>query len=358
MLERITTWAVERRLIVVALAAAVLAAGAVIVPALPVDAVPDVTNTQVVVLTDAPGLSAEEVERFVTFPVEMGLNGLPRLAELRSVTRGGLSAVTVVFEDGMDIWFARQLVGERLREIESDLPEGLGRPQLAPVSTGLGEISQFVLRSDRHTPMELRSILQWDVATRLRSVPGVIEVNALGGAAREYHLVLDPRRLAAHDLTLPTVIDALAANDATVGGGWIERDAEQLVIRGEGRLRSVEDIGAVVVSTDAEGTPILVRQLGEVRIGAALPHGVVTRDGDGEAVTGIVMMLIGQNSREVVQGVHAAMERIRNDLPEGVVVDVVYDRASFIERTLRTVGWNLLEGALLVGIVILVFLGS
>jgi len=358
MLERITTWAVERRLIVVALAAAVLAAGAVIVPALPVDAVPDVTNTQVVVLTDAPGLSAEEVERFVTFPVEMGLNGLPRLAELRSVTRGGLSAVTVVFEDGMDIWFARQLVGERLREIESDLPEGLGRPQLAPVSTGLGEIYQFVLRSDRHTPMELRSILQWDVATRLRSVPGVIEVNALGGAAREYHLVLDPRRLAAHDLTLPTVIDALAANDATVGGGWIERDAEQLVIRGEGRLRSVEDIGAVVVSTDAEGTPILVRQLGEVRIGAALPHGVVTRDGDGEAVTGIVMMLIGQNSREVVQGVHAAMERIRNDLPEGVVVDVVYDRASFIERTLRTVGWNLLEGALLVGIVILVFLGS
>jgi cobalt-zinc-cadmium resistance protein CzcA len=358
MLTRIVDLAVEKRTLVMVMAFGTLAAGVAVVPSLPIDAVPDVTTTQVVVLTEASGLSAEEMERFVTFPVEMGLNGLPGLSELRSTTRAGLSSVTVVFDDDTDVWFARQLVNERLREIEADIPSQFGRPQLAPVSTGLGEIFQFVLRSDRHTPMELRGMLQWELAPRLRSVPGVIEVNPMGGAAKEYQVVLDPRRLAAHRLTLGQVLDALEANNASVGGGWIERGAEQLVIRGEGQLRTVDDIGSVVIAASEDGTPILVRHLGEVRIGAALPYGVVTRDGEGEAVTGIVMMLIGQNSRTVVQGVHAEIERIREDLPEGVEVAVVYDRASFINRTLRTVGTNLLEGALLVGIVVLVFLGS
>ncbi|MEY4511025.1 MAG: hypothetical protein RLZZ450_3147 [Pseudomonadota bacterium] len=358
MLEKIVEFAVHRRVLVTVLSVVVVIVGLFLVPRLPIDAVPDVTNVQVVVLTEADGLSAEEMERFVTFPVEMGLNGLPELDEMRSVTRSGLSAVTIVFKESMDIWFARQMVSERLREIEADIPAGFGKPQLAPVSTGLGEIYQFVLESDQHTPMELRGLLQWELTPKLRSVPGVIEVNAMGGAAKEYQVVLDPGKLAAHRLTLGQVIEALERNNANVGGGWIERGAEQLVIRGEGQLRTVADIDDVVVSVDADGTPIQVRTLGKAQVGAALPQGVVTRDGKGEAVTGTVLMLVGQNSRDVVNAVKTKIEQLKREVPKGVRIETVYDRASFIDRTLKTVGTNLVEGAVLVGLVILVFLRS
>jgi heavy metal efflux system protein len=358
VLEKIIVFAVERRVLVAVLSAAVIVVGLLMVPSLPIDAVPDVTNVQVVVLTEADGLSAEEMERFVTFPVEMGLNGLPELEQMRSVTRSGLSAVTVVFKESMDVWFARQMVSERLREIEADIPAGYGKPQLAPVSTGLGEIYQFTLESDRHTPMELRGLLQWELTPRLRAVRGVIEVNAMGGAAKEYQVVLDPARLAAFQLTLGQVLEALERNNANVGGGWVERGGEQMVIRGQGQLRTVEDIDDVVITADRDGTPIQIRHLGKARVGAALPQGVVTRDGKGEAVTGTVLMLIGQNSRDVVHAVKDEIEKIRSDLPDGVRIDTVYDRASFIDRTLKTVGTNLLEGAFLVGVVILVFLRS
>lgn len=358
MLERITDLSIRQRVLMVVAGLVILASGFWVVPRLPIDAVPDVTNVQVVVLTEASGLSAEEMERFVTYPVEMAMTGLPSLSELRSVTRGGLSAVTIVFDEGVDIWFARQLVTERIRDVEGQIPPQFGTPQLAPVSTGLGEIYQFVLRSEERSPMELRGMLQWEIAPRLRSVPGVIEVNAMGGAAKEFQVVLDPRRLSAYRLTLGSVLEALERGNASVGGGWIERGPEQYVIRGEGLLRDTSEIASVVVSTDDDGTPVLIRHLGEVREGAALPYGVVTQDGRGEAVTGIVLMLIGQNSRQVVHGVHEAMAGIRADLPEDVEIDVVYDRANFIERTLRTVATNLVEGLVLVAIVILVFLRS
>jgi heavy metal efflux system protein len=358
VLESIVDFSVRHRIAVLVFSAIVFVIGCLLMRKLPIDAVPDVTNVQVVVLTDAPGLSAEEMERFVTFPVEMGLNGLPKLEELRSVTRAGLSAVTIVFREDMDVWFARQLVSERLREIEADVPSTFGKPQLAPVSTGLGEIYQFVLESDRHTPMELRSMLQWDLTPKLRSVPGVIEVNAMGGAAKEYQVVIDPRKLAAHRLSLGQVLTAIERNNANVGGGWIERGSEALSIRGEGQFRTLSDIQDVVVSVDEDGTPLQVRRLGEVRIGAALPQGVVTRDGTGEAVTGTVLMLVGQNSRDVVHAVKKKIEILRKELPEGARIETVYDRASFIDRTLRTVGKNLLEGALLVGVIILIFLRS
>ncbi len=358
MLAKLIDLAIANRIMVSVVTVLLLCAGVVVVPRLPVDAVPDVTNTQVSVLTEAPGLSAEQVERLVTIPIELGLNGLPHLEELRSVTRGGLSAVTVVFEDGTDIWFARQIILERVREIEGDLPSSARAPQLGPVTTGLGEIYQFVLRSDRHTPMELRTMLQWDLAPRLRQVPGVIEVNPMGGAAKEFHVIIEPSRLAAYGLSLGEVVDALESNNVAVGGGWIERGAEQQVVRGESLLRDLDDIGSVVVSTDDSGTPVLVRQLGTVVVGQALPYGIVTRDGEGEAVTGIVMMRLGANSRDVVYAVHERVEEIRATLPEGVAIDVVYDRASFIGRTLRTVGINLIEGAALVGLVILIFLRS
>jgi cobalt-zinc-cadmium resistance protein CzcA len=358
VLEKIVDISVRNRIAVLVFSGLLFVLACFLLRKLPIDAVPDVTNVQVVVLTDAPGLSAEEMERFVTFPVEMGLNGLPKLEELRSVTRAGLSAVTVVFREDMDIWFARQLVSERLREIEANVPATFGKPQLAPVSTGLGEIYQFVLESDHHTPMELRSMLQWDLTPKLRSVPGVIEVNAMGGAAKEYQVVIDPGKLAAHRLALGQVLSAIERNNANVGGGWIERGSEALSIRGEGQFRTLADIQDVVVSVDADGTPVQVRRLGEVRIGAALPQGVVTRDGKGEAVTGTVLMLVGQNSRDVVLAVKKKIEILRKELPEGARIETVYDRASFIDRTLRTVGKNLIEGALLVGVIILIFLRS
>ncbi|MET0342275.1 MAG: CusA/CzcA family heavy metal efflux RND transporter [Polyangiales bacterium] len=358
MLEQIVAFSVQRRALVLTLSAVIALVGLFLVPKLPIDAVPDITNVQVVVLTEAAGLTAEEMERFVTFPVEMGLNGLPELEEMRSVTRAGLSAVTIVFKEKMDLWFARQMVSERLREIEAEIPASFGRPQLAPVSTGLGEIYQFVLESDKHSPMDLRGLLQWELTPKLRSVPGVIEVNAMGGAAKEYQVVLDPTKLAAHQLTLGQVLEALERNNSNVGGGWIERGSEQLVIRGEGQLRTLEDIERVVVAVDRDGTPIQIHTLGKAQIGAALPQGVVTRDGKGEAVTGTVLMLVGQNSRDVVHSVKAKIEQLRREVPEGVRIETVYDRASFIDRTLKTVGRNLIEGALLVGVVILVFLRS
>ncbi len=358
MLDSIIRAAIRFRMAVIGVSVVVLVLGYVAVRRLPIDAVPDVTNVQVQVLTDSPGLSAEEVERYVTYPLETGFNGLPSLHEIRSVTRAGLSAVTIVFDESVDVWFARQLVMERLRSVEADIPPQFGRPELAPVSTGLGEIYQFVLRSDHHSPMELRTMLDWDLIPRLRGVPGVIEVNALGGARQQYEVVLDPRRLAAHRITIGRVLDVLARNNANVGGGWIERGAEQFTIRGEGQLHGLTDLANVVVSADADGTPVQIRHLGEARVGASLPQGVVTQDGRGEVVSGIVMMLIGQNSRTVVHAVHARIEQLRRSLPPGVRIEEIYDRAQFIDRTLTTVGHNLLEGALLVALVLLIFLGS
>ncbi len=358
MLDRVIGFSIRWRYAVLGAAALLLVAGWSIVKRLPIDAVPDVTNVQVQVLTDSPGLSAEEVERYITFPVETGLNGLPGLEQIRSVTRGGLSAVTIVFNENTDVWFARQMVLERLRSIEADIPPQFGRPELAPVSTGLGEIYQFVLESDRHSPMELRTMLEWELTPRLRSVPGVIEVNALGGAKKQFEVVIDPRQLAAHRVTIGRVLQVLERNNANVGGGYIERGPEQYTIRGEGMLRNVDDIAHVAVSSDRDGTPVLIRNLGTVRVGAALPQGVVTQDGRGEVVSGIVMMLIGQNSRDVVHRVHRRIDEIRRELPQGVHIRTVYDRASFIDRTLKTVFTNLLEGAALVALVLLVFLGS
>ncbi|MCX7807065.1 MAG: efflux RND transporter permease subunit, partial [Deltaproteobacteria bacterium] len=356
MLESLVRTSINNRVIFALITFAILVAGFFVVPALPVDAVPDLTNTQVSVITEAPGLSAEQVERFVTLPIEMALNGMPMLSELRSITRGGLSVVTAVFKDGTDVWFARYLVLERLREAESSLPPTAGPPQLGPVSSGLGEIYRFVLRSDRHDAMALRTILDWEIAPRLRQVPGVIEVNAMGGAAKEYHVVLDPKRLAAHGISLGEVVSALEHNNAAVGGGWVERGPELMVIRGESQFRDTSDIASVVVKTEENGTPILIKHLGDVRIGAALPYGVVTMNGESDAVTGVVMMRIGANSREVVHAVHAKLAAIQKDLPEGVVIDTVYDRADFIGRTLKTVATNLVEGALLVAIVVFAFL--
>src|SRR5262249_28456765 len=235
--------------------------------------VPDVTNTQVAVLTTAPGLSPVEVEQYLTHPIETAMNGLPGVVEIRSISRTAISAVTVVFDDDTNVWFARQLVSERLKLAESDIPPGYGRPELAPVSTGLGEIYEFYLVSKRHSAMELRTLLDWVVAYKLRSVPGVIEVNAMGGEAKQYQVVLDPKRLSAYHLPFRQVHEPLVRNNASLGGGYIEKNREAYVIRGDAQMRDPEDIASTVVAADSDGTPVLLRQIAEVRIGAALRFG-------------------------------------------------------------------------------------
>jgi heavy metal efflux system protein len=358
MLQRIVELSVRRRGVVLVVWALVALGAGLAVRRLSIDAVPDVTNTQVSVLTSAPGLSPVEVEKYLTFPIETAMNGVPGVSQIRSISRTAVSAVTVVFREGTDPWFARQLVNERLKLAETDIPPGYGHPELAPVSTGLGEIYEFYLTSDSHSPMELRTMLDWTVAYRLRSVPGVVEVNGMGGEAKQYQVVIDPKRLAGYHLSLQHVERALRQNNASIGGGYVERHAESYVIRSEGQFHTVEDIEDTVLASDQDGTPVLLKNVATVRIGPALRFGAVTKHGAGEIVAGTVMMLTGSNSREVVEAVKQRLVEIQEDLPSGVNIRSYYDRAEFINRMLKTVAINLAEGALLVVIVLFLTLGS
>lgn len=326
---------------------------------LPIDAVPDVTNVQVQVLTNAPGLPPEDVERLITFPVETSMSGLPDVSEIRSVSKFGLSVVTVVFLDDTDIYWARQLVGERLAEAREAIPENYGKPEMGPISTGLGEIYQFEVRGDQHTSMELRTILDWTINYQLRSVPGVVEVNAFGGELKTYQVTLDPTRLAAYGLAVGEVLAALESNNRNTGGGYIAQQGEQYLIRGEGLATSLEDLGRIIIKTDAHGgTPIYVRDVATVEFAPMIRQGAVTRDGEREAVIGIVMMLMGENSRIVAQNVHKKIEDIRASLPKGVTIDTFYDRTELVDRTIHTVAKNLAEGGLLVVLILLLLLGN
>jgi heavy metal efflux system protein len=357
-LASIVAFAVRRRGVVLAIWAAAFAFALASLRDLSIDAVPDVTNTQVSILTSAPGLSPRDVEQYLTFPIETAMNGVPRVATIRSISRTAVSAVTVVFREGVDVWFARQVVSERLKLAENDIPPGYGAPELGPVSTGLGEIYEFYLTSKKHTPMELRTLLDWVVAIKLRAVPGVIEVNSMGGEAKQYQVVLDPRRLAGFRLSLGDIENVLEKNNAAIGAGYIEKNRESFVIRADAKFQSLEEIENTVVTSDEDGTPVLVKQLGEVRIGPALRFGAVTKHGEGEIVAGTVMMLTGSNSREVVHAVKARLAELQKELPEGVEIRSYYDRAEFISRMLRTVAINLAEGALLVAVVLFLTLGS
>jgi cobalt-zinc-cadmium resistance protein CzcA len=357
-LGRIVEFAVRRRGVVLAIWGAVFLFALTSIKDLSIDAVPDVTNTQVSILTSASGLSPLEVEQYLTFPIETAMNGMPRVEEIRSISRTAVSAVTVVFQEGVDIWFARQMVSERLKLAENDIPEGYGRPELGPVSTGLGEIYEFYLASKKHTPMELRTMLDWVVAIKLRSVPGVVEVNGMGGEAKQYQVVLDPKRLAGYRLSLGDIEAILEKNNAAIGAGYIEKNRESFVIRADAQFKSIEDIENTVVTSDADGTPVLIKHMGEVRVGPALRFGAVTKHGEGEIVAGTVMMLTGSNSREVVHAVKARLAEIQQELPEGVEIRSYYDRAEFIGRMLKTVAMNLAEGALLVAVVLFLTLGS
>ena len=324
---------------------------------LSVDAVPDVTNVQVSVVTASPGLSPIEVEQFITYPVELAMNGLPNVEEIRSISRTGVSSVTIIFKDSVDIWFARQLVNERVKTAETDIPEGYGKPELSPVATALGDIYEFVLTSEKHTPMELRTYMDWEMSRKLKSIPGVIDINTIGGEAKQYQVLIDPRRLASHNLTLSSILEKLHSSNANVGGGYIMKGNEQVVIRGEGQFKSIDDLTKTAIKTEKDGIPLLLGQVANIRIGPSIRFGLVTKD-EKEVVGGTVMMLIGQNSREVVASVKEKMEEIKATLPDGMKIEAYYDRSEFINRALKTVFINLTEGAILVFVALIITLGT
>ncbi|WP_224368450.1 efflux RND transporter permease subunit [Hyalangium versicolor] len=356
MFDKIIHFSIKNRFLVFVLTAVLIGFGLNALSHLPIDAVPDVTNVQVQVLTTSPGLGPVEVEKFVTVPVETAMSGLPDTEEIRSVSKFGLSVVTIVFKDEVNIYFARQLVQERLTTAKESIPPGYGSPEMGPISSGLGEIYQFEVKGEGKSSMELRSILEWQISPRLRGVPGVVEVNAFGGELKTYEVQLDPARLAAYGLSLEQVFHSLEENNANAGGAYIARAQEQVLIRGEGLVETLEDIGNIVVSTSAQGVPVYIKNLAEVKFAPLVRQGAVTRDGRGEAVTGIVMMLIGQNSREVVNNVKAAVEEIRPTLPQGVTLDTFYDRTDLVRKTIQTVAKNLIEGGLLVIVVLFLML--
>jgi len=357
-MHRLVEFSLHNRFLIIVLTLLLIAMGVWAMQQLPIDAVPDITPNQVMILTAAAGLSPVEVEQFITFSVETAMSGLPGIEEIRSVSRGGLSAVTVFFEEGMDIYFCRQLVMERLPHASELIPEGLGRPEMGPISTGLGEIYQFEVRGEGYSLMELRSVLEWDIGFQLRSVPGVVEVNSFGGELKTYEVQLDADRLVSYKLPLSAVFTALEENNANSGGAYIEHNQEQYVVRGEGLINSLDDIANIVVSATASGTPVYLRDLGEIRFAPMVRQGAATRDGRGEVVTGIVMMLMGENSRVVTERVDARLAEIAQTLPPGITVETYYNRANLVQQTIETVRANLIEGAALVVVVLLLLLGQ
>lgn len=362
MLDQLLAWSLRNRLLVIVIVLLVVLFGVQGAFRLPIDAVPDVTNVQVQILTDSPGLGPLEIERFVTYPVEGAMGGLPDVEEIRSLSRFGLSVVTVVFHEGTDIFWARQMVSERLTEAREAIPEGFGEPEMAPISSGLGEIFQFEVRGGglpaKDRAMVLRDVLESQIAPRLRAVPGVVEINAFGGELRTYQVEVTPERLASYGVSLDALFTAIEQNNASVGGGYIERGREQTLVRGVALYEELDHIREVVVSTTAEGTPITIGMLGDVAFAPMIRQGAVTRDGRGEVVTGIGMMLMGGNSRVVATALQQAVDELAPTLPEGVSIEVFYDRTELVDRTIRTVEKNLFEGGLLVIAVLLLTLGN
>jgi cobalt-zinc-cadmium resistance protein CzcA len=358
VLSGVIEWSLANRAMVIALFLLMALGGLYAATQIPVDAVPDLVNIQVQVVTEVGTLPPLEVERLVTYPVELAVSGLPDVEETRSISRLGISLVTIVFREGTDILRARQLVAERLPAARAGMSIDGVDPQLGTLSTALGEILQFELRGKGVSPMELRSILEWDIAPVMRTVPGVTDINSHGGFAKSYEVQIDPDRMSSHGISLGEVLAALERNNTSTGGGYIVKNGEQRFIRGESLLGNVEDIEKVVVRSPAGGVPVLIRNIGAVKIAPLVRQGAATRDGRGEIVTGMVMMIRGENSRRVVTAAKEKLEEVRRTLPTGVDLEILYDRSDLIARTLDTVLHNLAEGGLFVIGVLLALLGN
>jgi cobalt-zinc-cadmium resistance protein CzcA len=363
-MDAILRFVLARRLWMLLLVPTLLSAGIWSYQRLPIDAVPDITNIQVQINTEAPGYSPLEAEQRITYPVENALLGFPRLSHTRSLSRYGLSQVTAVFEDGTDIYFARNLISERLGTIKGALPEGL-EPVMGPVSTGLGEVYSYTVSAEPgalqpdgqpYDIIALREIQDWIIKPQLARVPGVVEINSIGGFAKQYHVLPDPAKLLQFRVGLPDLLRALRNNNSNRSAGYVESNGQQLLVRSPGQLQTPSDIQDVVVALH-QGAPVRVRDLAEVAIGRELRTGAATLNGE-ETVLGTAMMRMGENSRSVARALAAKLEQIRPSLPAGVILQPVYDRTSLVDKTIATVGKNLLEGALLVIVVLFLLLGN
>ena len=362
MIKAIIRFSVQNKLIIGLLVLALVVGGVVALKQLPIDAVPDITNNQVQVVTVSSALAPQEVEQFITYPVEVAMANIPNVIEIRSISRFGLSVVTIVFKDHVPILEARQFVKEQIGIAEAEIPEGLGQPELMPITTGLGEIYQYVLQvqpgyEEEFDAMELRTIQDWIVKRQLTGIPGIIEVSSFGGYLKQYEVALNPVLLQSYDVSLREVFDALALNNQNSGGSYIEKSANAYYIRTEGLIKTFEDINDIVIK-NRNGIPVLIRHVGRVKFGSPKRFGAMTMDGKGEAVGGITLMLKGGNSSEAIANVHNRIEEVRASLPEGIDIYSYLDRSVLVQKTTHTVRNNLLEGGLIVFFVLLLLLGN
>ncbi len=362
MINKIIAFSIRQKLIIGFLTLLLIIFGIYSAIKLPIDAVPDITNNQIQIITASPTLAASEIERFITYPIEMAMANIPDLVEQRSTSKFGISVVTIVFKDNVDIYFARNLVFQRLKEAEENIPQGLGTPEMAPISTGLGEIYMYIVRpvnpnDTSYNILQLREIQDWIVRRQLLGTPGVAEVNSFGGFEKQYQILINPDALKSYNLTLREVLEAVSRNNANVGGSYIEKGAEQYTIRGIGVIENIKDIEDIVLNTN-NSPPIFLKNVAEVAYGGALRFGAVTQDGKGEVVSGIVMMLKGANSREVANTVHNKIADIKQILPKGVTIDEYYNRENLVSHTIATVEKNLIEGGIIVIVVLFLLVGN
>ncbi|HTJ51366.1 MAG TPA: CusA/CzcA family heavy metal efflux RND transporter [Cyclobacteriaceae bacterium] len=363
MLNRIILFSIKNKLIIGLFTVALIIWGGYSVTQLPIDAVPDITNNQVQILTVAPSQSAQDIERLVTFPIEQTMATIPGIEEVRSFSRFGLSVVTMVFKDNIDVYWARQQVSERLNEAKGRIPAGAGSPELAPVSTGLGEILQYVIRpktgyENKYDAMTLRTIQDWIVRRQLLGTPGVADVSGFGGLLKQYEISLNPERLRSFNISVTDVFKALETNNQNTGGAYLDKKPNAYFIRSEGLLTSIDDISNVVVKTNSNGTPVLIRHVADVRFGHAIRYGAMTRNQEGEVVGGLVLMLKGANSSKVIASVKERIALIEKTLPEGVTIEPFLDRTKLVNKAIHTVTKNLAEGALIVIFVLVLLLGN
>jgi cobalt-zinc-cadmium resistance protein CzcA len=362
MLDKIIHFSIYNKFIIGLFMLALIGVGSYSLRNLPIDALPDITNNQVQIITTSPTLATQEVEQFITYPIELAVKSIPKIVELRSVSRFGLSVITIVFEEDADIYWARAQISERLKEAENNIPKGLGNPELAPISTGLGEIYQYVVFPQKgfekqYSAMELRTIQDWIIRPQLIGTPGVAEVNTLGGSLKQYEIAIEPDKLKAMNTTIAEILDALELNNENTGGAYIDKKPYAYFIRGIGMVDGIDAINKIVVKTKNE-IPILIRDVATVQIGSSIRYGAVTKDGKGEEVSGMVMMLKGENSAQVVFRVKEKMEQIRKSLPKGVSIEPFVDRTKLVNRAIGTVEKNLLEGALIVVFVLILLIGN
>jgi cobalt-zinc-cadmium resistance protein CzcA len=357
MLHQIIVFSVRQKFVALSLVVLMAAAGVYSLMQIPINSLPDVTPVQVLVITKAGRYSPYDVEKLVSYPIETAMNGLPDVKEVRSISQFGLSAVTVEFEENTDIYFARQMVSQRLQSITDELPPDVSAPQLGPISTALGEIYQYQVKGENYSLTELREIQDWMIAPQLKVVKGVTEINSFGGFVKEYKVLIQPGKMRMYGINIQDIIDAIAQNNSVSGGNYLVHNREQYIVRGFGQINKKEDILNIVI-TKRENAPVFIKDVADVEIGTQIRQGGVTRDGKGEVVTGIVMMLRGGNGREVIADIESKIESINKNLPEGVQIEKFYDQSDLINRTTGTIKTNLVEGGFLVIVVLLLLLGE